>query len=98
MQGTSPLAPSASSWPPEADASVRAAINDWAAQLKAAPEKVHVISVSPTDWPNTSLGCPKPGMFYAQVIVEGYKIVLATGREQVEYHSDKRGRVVTCSK
>jgi hypothetical protein len=97
-QGTSPLASPAPSWPAEADAAVRAAVNDLAARLKAAPEKVQVISVSATDWPDTSLGCPKPGMFYAQVIVEGYKIVLAAGRELVEYHSDKRGRVVTCSK
>jgi hypothetical protein len=77
---------------------VRAAVNDLTAQLKAAPQQVQVISVTPTDWSDTSLGCPKPGMFYAQVIVEGYKIVLAAGRDQVEYHSDKRGRVVSCSK
>ena len=95
----SPLTPStlpAPSQPADADVSVRAAINDLVARLKIAPENVQVRSVQAVDWPDTSLGCPQPGMFYAQVITLGYKIVLSTGDRQVEYHADKRGRVVTC--
>ena len=86
----------APSWPAGADAPVRAAINDLAAQLKTAPENVQVVSVQAIDWPDTSLGCPQPGMFYAQVITPGYKILLATGGQQTEYHADERGRVVKC--
>jgi hypothetical protein len=95
----SPLTPStspASAWPSDADAAVQAAINDLAARLKIAPENVQVASVQAMDWPDTSLGCPKPGMFYAQVITLGYKIVLSVEGKQVEYHADKKGRVVTC--
>ena len=77
---------------------MRAAVNDLAAKLKIASEAVQVVSVSAVDWSDTSLGCPQPGMFYAQVIVQGYKIVLSAGDQQIEYHSDQRGRVVTCSK
>jgi hypothetical protein len=84
--------------PSEADASVRAAINDLAARLKIASEAVQVVSVSATDWSDTSLGCPQPGMFYAQIIVQGYTIILSAGGQQVEYHADQRGRIVTCSK
>ena len=81
-----------------ADAAVRAAVNDLAARLKVAPEVVQVVSVSAADWSDTSLGCPQPGMFYAQVIVQGFKIVLAAGGAQTEYHADQKGRVVTCNK
>jgi hypothetical protein len=84
--------------PPEAGASVRAAINDLAAKLKIASEAVQVVSVSAVDWSDTSLGCPQPGMFYAQIIVQGYRIILSAGGQQIEYHADQRGRVVTCSK
>jgi hypothetical protein len=84
--------------PPSAEASVRAAISDMAAKLGVAPEAVQVVSISQVDWSDTSLGCPQPGMFYAQIIVEGYKIMLSAGSQQVEYHGDQRGRVVTCSK
>ena len=84
--------------PSAADASVRAAINDLAAKLKIASDAVQVVSVSAVDWSDTSLGCPQPGMFYAQVIVQGYTIILSAGGQQVEYHADQRGRIVTCSK
>jgi len=80
----------------QADVAVRAAISAAAARLKVAPEAVQVVSVSATDWSDTSLGCPQPGMFYAQVIVQGYKIVLMASGQQVEYHADQKGRVVTC--
>ena len=93
-KGLSPGAPV----PAGADAAMRAAINDLAAKRQVAPEAVQVVSISQVDWPDTSLGCPQPGMFYAQIIVEGYKIILSAGGQQVEYHADQRGRVVTCSK
>ena len=98
---TSPLATRAwpqarPSQPADADAAVRAAISDAASRLKVAPEMVQVVSVSATDWSDTSLGCPQPGMFYAQVIVQGYKIMLTAGGAQIEYHADQKGRVVTC--
>jgi hypothetical protein len=95
----SPLTPStlpAPSRPADADASVRAAINDLAARLKIAPDNVQVVSVQAMDWPDTSLGCPQPGMFYAQVITLGYRIVLSAEGNQVQYHADKKGRIVTC--
>ena len=84
--------------PPGAETAVRAAIDDLAAKLKIASEAVQVASVSAVDWSDTSLGCPQPGMFYAQIIVQGYKIILSAGGQQVEYHADQKGRVVTCGK
>jgi hypothetical protein len=75
---------------------VRAAIADLAAKRKVAPDKIQIISVEDVDWPDTSLGCPQPGVFYAQIIVQGYRIVLAVDGKQVEYHADRKGRVVTC--
>jgi len=77
---------------------VRAAINDLATKLKIAPEKIQVVSVEEVDWPDTSMGCPQPGMFYAQVIVQGYRIVLAAEGKQVVYHADRHEHVGTCPK
>ena len=75
---------------------VRNAIDDLASKLKIAPDKVQVVSVEQVDWPDTSMGCPQPGIFYAQVIVQGYRIVLAAEGQQVVYHSDLQGHVGTC--
>jgi hypothetical protein len=82
----------------ESDIAVRAAITDWAARLRVAPDKIRVVWVEDVSWPDTSIGCPQPGMFYAQIIVPGYKIMLSADGRQIEYHADRQGRVATCSK
>jgi hypothetical protein len=50
----------------------------------------------PVDWSDASLGCPEPGRVYAQVIVEGYRIVASVGERTVEVHADEAGRAVSC--
>ena len=59
---------------------------------------VRVISVSPREWPNAALGCPEPGMIYAEVITPGYLVVLEAGGERQEVHTDRAGRAVICSR
>lgn len=59
-------------------------------------EEIKVILVECVTWPDTSLGCPEPGKFYAQVLVPGYRIVLEVRGRIVEVHTDLKGRLVTC--
>jgi hypothetical protein len=54
--------------------------------------------VKPVQWPNTALGCPKPGTVYPAVIVPGWVIVLRVGARTYEYHADFDGEnVVACA-
>jgi hypothetical protein len=53
--------------------------------------EVVIVSLEAVDWPDTSLGNPQGEMFYAQVITPGYKIVLASGGANYEYHTDLAG-------
>ena len=53
--------------------------------------EVVLVSSEYVDWPDTSLGNPTGEMFYAQVITPGFKIVLESGGEQYEYHTDTAG-------
>jgi hypothetical protein len=39
------------------------------------------------DWPDSSLGCPQPGMAYLQVITPGYLIVLRALGNDYMYHA-----------
>ncbi|MCZ7568117.1 MAG: hypothetical protein M5U01_05955 [Ardenticatenaceae bacterium] len=58
-----------------------------------------LLSVDSVEWPDASLGCPQPGMMYAQVITPGFRLVFQgpTG-EQFEVHTDARGsKMVLCS-
>jgi len=92
------IVPSATPTPtvlPGAEDLVKAALRDLADRIKVASADIRVKEVQAVEWPSTALGCPEPGMMYAQVITPGYKIVLTAGGRDYTYHSD-RSRVVYC--
>ena len=55
-----------------------------------------VESVAASQWPNSSLGCPRPGVNYLQVITSGYQFTLQAQGKQYEYHTDQGKRAVRC--
>ncbi len=82
--------------PPGAEQTVAAVRADAARRSGLTPDQVRVLGVEEVDWPDTSLGCPEPGKFYAQVITPGYKITVRAGDTAYEYHADRAGRFVLC--
>ncbi len=58
---------------------------------------INVQSVTAQNWPDASLGCPEPGMMYAQVITPGYAVRLEAGGQSYEIHTSKGGRAVLCN-
>jgi hypothetical protein len=88
-------APAVSLSPPAADELVRRAIADAAAHASVPSQQVVAVSVTPREWPDRSLGCPKPGMGYAQSVTPGFLIILDVGGQQIAYHTDNR-QVIRC--
>jgi hypothetical protein len=84
--------------PPEAQEVVRLAKEDLAQRLGVAVGQIGLASVEAVEWSDTSLGCPQPGMMYAQVITPGYRVVLEAGGQSYEYHTDTGRFVVLCEK
>jgi hypothetical protein len=66
---------------------VATAVADLAERLGVDPDAVEVVSADAVVWPDAGLGCPAPGMSYAQVQVEGTRIVLAHDGGEYPYHS-----------
>jgi hypothetical protein len=69
---------------------VQAAKKDLARRLNVRQESIEL--AGPTEevtWPDSSLGCPEPGMMYAQVLTPGYRIKLQIGGKVYEYHTGK---------
>jgi hypothetical protein len=60
---------------------------DLAERLGIATDQIELLSYEEVVWPDSSLGCPQPGMAYAQVTQEGLLIRLGVGREMYFYHS-----------
>jgi hypothetical protein len=62
------------------------AVADLAAQTGVDPADIDVVASDRVTWRNGSLGCPKLGYSYVQMLVEGYRIVLHAGAENYVYH------------
>ena len=52
--------------------------------------------VTPVTGRDGSLGCPQPGMVYAQVITPGYWIVLEVNDQKYPYHTDRKDQIILC--
>ena len=56
---------------------------------------VTVLSAEQRTWGDASLGCPQPGMYYTQVTVDGYRVVVSAGGVQYDYRAGA-GRLRVC--
>lgn len=75
---------------------VEEAKEDLAGRLSIPVSNVDLLEARDVTWPDSSLGCPQPGMLYMEVLTPGYLIrLLANGREY-EYHAGRNRRFFLC--
>jgi hypothetical protein len=77
-------------------AAVDLCIAALAGQLAIPAKEIQVLEVEAVEWPDASLGCPQPGMMYAQVITPGYRVRLRAGEATYTLHTDGK-RAVSCT-
>lgn len=70
---------------------------DLSVRANVLPDEIKLISADPVEWRDGSLGCPKLGVMYIQVITPGYLIVLQAAGKQWNYHAGS-DRVFWCDK
>lgn len=63
------------------------AVADLAQRLTLDASAIEVSSATLVEWPDSSLGCPQPGMQYAQMLTDGARIVLNARGKQYRYHA-----------
>jgi hypothetical protein len=66
---------------------VDAAVDDLAARMRADRSAIQVLSFEEVTWRDGSLGCPEPGEFYTQALVDGYRVVLSYDSRVYLYHA-----------
>ena len=71
------------------------AVDALAAELGIPKERITVDSVTAVDWPDGSLGCPKPGMGYLTVITPGHRVALRADGVAYDVH-EADGRAIVC--
>ncbi len=73
--------------PTEAERLTTQAVADLASRLGIDADQIVVQRVTPTEFPDTSLDAPEPGVTYAQVVRPGYVIQLKIDDQAYEYHA-----------
>ncbi len=70
---------------------------DLATRLDVEPAAIEVTAAETVVWPDSSLGCPRPGMSYLQVLTDGFRITLAHDGTVYRYHGGgKRAEPFLC--
>ena len=64
---------------------------DAAQRAKVSPAQVQVVSSTAQTWNDGSLGCPRPGEFYTQVMVDGYQVIARAGGRTYDYRTSHNG-------
>lgn len=60
---------------------------DLATRLSIAEDEIDLIEAKAVVWPDSSLGCPQPGMQYLQVPEDGAFVILQAEELNYEYHT-----------
>jgi hypothetical protein len=76
---------------------VKLATEVLAHDLGLSSDLVEVRRASPVDWPDSSLGCPREGESYIQVVTPGYLVSLQADGQVFSVHVGSR-RAVVCGK
>jgi len=72
------------------------AIDILADTLNVSPDEITILEIKRVEWRDASLGCPKPGMMYAQVITPGYLVKAEVNGEPQMVHMNETGHGVVC--
>lgn len=86
----------ADAYPPELSGIIGIAITDLATSLGVDEALVTVVLVEEVAWADASLGCPQPGMSYAQVVTDGMRIILQAEDSLFDYRSGGTAEPFRC--
>ncbi len=72
------------------------AVADLARRLGVEEAEITVVSAEEVTWRDGSMGCPRPGMLYPQMLTDGNRVVLEAQGQRYEYHAGGRRSAFLC--
>lgn len=76
---------------------IEKAKGDLARRLSISVTQISLVDANEVVWPDGSLGCPEPGMAYAQSLTPGYLILLKADNNEFEYHASRDTYIIYCA-
>lgn len=71
-------------------------IVDLSGKAEVRTDAIDVVQAESVVWNDGSLGCPEPGMFYTQMLVNGYRVILRVDGREYDYHANDNGYFFLC--
>jgi hypothetical protein len=71
-------------------------ISDLQQKTGSTRQSIQVIRAQAVVWNDGSLGCPKPGEFYTQALVNGFHIILKIEDNEYDYRASQTGYFFLC--
>ena len=75
---------------------IQSAKEDLSTYLSVPVGELEVVEFEEMVFPDSSFGCPEPGMMYAQGVQEGYRLVLSAAGESYAYHGARGQQPLLC--
>ena len=75
---------------------LKSAITDLETRMGESLEMIRIVRAEHVTWSDSSLGCPEPGMMYAQVLTTGIWLVVSHQEQEFDYRvTDNNGALCT---
>ena len=84
-------------YPPELGGLVETIVADAAGRLGITSNDLDVVAVAEVVWSDASLGCPAPGLVYAQVVTDGLRVVVQANNLSLDYRASGVDTWFLCS-
>ncbi|HSL43328.1 MAG TPA: hypothetical protein VK897_07845 [Anaerolineales bacterium] len=98
-QGNAQMTPSQpTSSDPALQGLIEAARENLSQRLNIPQTQINLIEAKSVIWPDSSVGCPQPGVRYKQVQEDGALIILQVRRVVYEYHAGGTRGLFLCEK
>ena len=81
---------------PSLQSLIEKAMNDLAKKLSIPIALIDITDAREVTWPDSSLGCPQPGMVYADMLTTGYLVILNTKDHEYQYHAGNNAEIFFC--
>jgi hypothetical protein len=75
---------------------IEKAKEDLAQRLSISISQIDLVEAKEVVWPDASIGCPQPGMMYAQVQTMGFLVQLEAAEQVYSYHTDMDNTIILC--